>query len=66
VVARTQPARGNVITRLFYIFVFLAFKALSNFVVFIKQFARFNIIFFYYIFFDHRVRLRRARQFYYY
>jgi len=66
VVTRTQPARGNVIIHLFYIFVLLVFKTLDNSIIFIEQFARFNIISFYYIFFDHRVRLRRARQFYYY
>jgi len=66
VVARTQPVRGNVTIRFFYISVFLIFKVLSNPAVSIEQFARFNIVFFYYIFFDHRVRFYRARQFYYY
>jgi len=65
-VTRTRPARGNVTIRLLYIFVLLIFKALNNLTVFIEQFARFNIVSFYYIFFDYRVRLRRVRQFYYY
>jgi len=60
-ITRIRFVRDNVIIRLFYIFVLLIFKVLNNFTVFIEQFARFNIIFFYYIFFDYRVRLRRAR-----
>jgi len=60
-VTRIRFVRGNVIIRLFYIFVFLIFKVLSNPAVSVKQFARFNIISFYYIFFDYRVRLRRVR-----
>jgi len=60
-VIRTRFVRDNVTTRFFYIFVFLIFKALGNFIVFIEQFVRFNIIFLYYIFLDYRVRLRRVR-----
>jgi len=60
-ITRIRFARDNVIIRFFYIFVFLIFKVLNNFAVFIEQFARFNIIFFYYIFFDYRVRFRRVR-----
>jgi len=61
VVVRTRFARDNIAIRFFYIFVFLIDKILGNFVVFIEQFARFNIISFYYIFFDYRVRFRRVR-----
>jgi len=60
-IIRIRPARGNVIIRFFYIFVLLIFKILNNSVVFVEQFARLNIVFFYYIFFDYRVRFRRAR-----
>jgi len=40
-----QFVRDNVTIRFFYIFIFLIFKVLNNFVVFIEQFVRFNIIF---------------------
>jgi len=60
-VIRTRPVRDNVTIRFFYIFILLIFKVLSNFIIFIEQFVRFNIVFFYYIFFDYCVRLRRVR-----
>jgi len=46
VIIRTRFARGNVITRFFYIFVLLIFKILNNSIIFVEQFARFNIVFF--------------------